>query len=253
MRQVYGLEEAWLGVTFPPLSGLPRVERVEREAFTAQGRAVPAMEGDETAIAFVSSGKSFPGHEVMIVNERGNEVPERVEGFLWFSGPSGTSGYFENPEATEKLMALGPAIREGEYAWLNSGDRAFQADGEIFITGGVKDIIIKGGRNLYPHEVEELAARAEGIRKGCVVAFGLTDEAAGTEKLVVVAETRERDAARRAALACAVTDLVARGLGLPPDRVELIPSGSIPKTSSGKLPRVRTKHLNLAGPVADGV
>jgi len=100
---------------------------------------------------------------------------------------------------------------------------------------------------LYPHEVEELAARAEGIRKGCIVAFGLTDEATGTEKLVVVAETREREATRRSALASAVTDLVSRGLGLPPDRVELIPPGSIPKTSSGKLRREETKQLYLAG------
>jgi len=113
-------------VTFPPLNRLPRVERVEREAFTAQGRAVPATENDETAIAFVSSGKSFPGHDVKIVDEQGNEVRERVEGFLWFRGPSGTSGYFENPEATAKLMPQGSAQREGEYPWLNSGDRAFQ-------------------------------------------------------------------------------------------------------------------------------
>src|SRR4029077_987975 len=128
-----------------------------------------------------------------------------------------------------------------------SGDRAYRADDEFFVTGRVKDIIIKGGRNLYPHEVEELAAHAEGIRKGCIVAFGLKDEASGTEKLVIVAETRERDAERRAALASAVTDLVSRGLGLPPDRVELIPPGSIPKTSSGKLRREETKQLYLAG------
>src|SRR5207253_11090977 len=85
------------------------------------------------------------------------------------------------------------------------------------------------------------------LRKGCVVAFGLRDEATGTGKLLVVAETRERDAARRLALASAVTDLVSRGLGLPPDRVELIPPGSIPKTSSGKLRREETKQLYLAG------
>src|SRR5437764_112182 len=116
----------------------------------------------------------------------------------------------------------------------------------------VEDIIIKGGRNLYPHEVEELTTRAEGIRKGCVVAFGLNDEASGTEKLVVVAETRERDAARRATIAAKVTEQVSQGLGLPPDRVELIPPGSIPKTSSGKLRREETKQLYLAGTLAAG-
>jgi len=244
---VYGLAESALGVTIPPLNRGPLVDRVERETFTAQGRAVPAAPDDETAIAFVSSGKALPRHEVRIVDERGNEVPDRTEGFLWFRGPSATTGYYRNPKATEALLPCGPARDAGEFAWVNSGDRAYRADGEIYVTGRVKDIIIKGGRNLYPHEVEELAARTEGIRKGCIVAFGLTDEATGTEKLVVVAETRERDAARRSALASAVMDLVSRGLGLPPDRVELIPPGSIPKTSSGKLRREETKQLYLAG------
>jgi 1-acyl-sn-glycerol-3-phosphate acyltransferase len=166
---------------------------------------------------------------------------------LWFRGPSATCGYYRNAKATEALLPLGPAPKEGEYAWVNSGDRAYRADGEIYVTGRVKDIIIKGGRNLYPHEVEELAARAEGIRKGCIVAFGLKDEGSGTEKLVVVAETRERDAARRGAIASSITESVTQGLGLPPDRVELIPPGSIPKTSSGKLRREETKQLYLAG------
>jgi fatty-acyl-CoA synthase len=244
---VYGLAEAALAVTVPPLNRGPLVDRVERETFTAQGRAVPTGPEDETAIAFVSSGKALAGHEVCIVDENGSEVPDRTEGFLWFRGPSATSGYYRNPKATEALLPRGPATSAEEYAWVNSGDRAYRADGEIYVTGRVKDIIIKGGRNLYPHEVEDLAARADGIRRGCIVAFGLADEAAGTEKLVVVAETRERDAARRAALASAVTDLVSRGLGLPPDRVELIPPGSIPKTSSGKLRREETKQLYLAG------
>ena len=244
---VYGLAESALGVTIPPLNRGPLVDRVERETFTAQGHAVPVEHEDETAIAFVSSGSALPRHEVRIVDERGDEVADRMEGFLWFRGPSATAGYYRNPKATEALLPHGPATSPDEYAWVNSGDRAYRADGEFYVTGRVKDIIIKGGRNLYPHEVEELAARADGIRKGCIVAFGLTDEASGTEKMVVVAETRERDAARRSALASTVTELVSQGLGLPPDRVELIPPGSIPKTSSGKLRREETKQLYLAG------
>jgi fatty-acyl-CoA synthase len=244
---VYGLAEAALAVTVPPLNRGPLVDRVDREKFAAQGLAVPAGHEDETAIAFVSSGKALRGHEVLIVDERGDEVADRTEGFLWFRGPSATAGYYRNPQATEALLPRGPATSPDEYTWVNSGDRAYRADGEFYVTGRVKDIIIKGGRNLYPHEVEELAARAEGIRKGCIVAFGLTDEAAGTEKLVVVAETRERDSTRRSELASTVTNLVSQGLGLPPDRVELIPPGSIPKTSSGKLRREETKQLYLAG------
>ncbi|MGB2643848.1 MAG: AMP-binding protein [Candidatus Acidiferrum sp.] len=249
---VYGLAEASLAVTVPPLNRGPLIDRIERDIFTAEGRAVPASEGDATAIAFVSSGKPVPRHDVRIVDAGGKEVADRTEGFLWFRGPSATSGYYQNAEATEKLLPLGPSTGDGEYPWVNSGDRAYRADGEIYVTGRVKDIIIKGGRNLYPHEVEELAARAEGIRKGCVVAFGVKDEASGTEKLIVVAESRERDAARRAAITAAVTEQVSQGLGLPPDKVELIPPGSIPKTSSGKLRREETKQLYLAGKLSQG-
>ena len=247
MLPVYGLAEASLGVTFPPLYRGPKVDRVERETFATQERAVPAAAGDENAIAFVSSGMALPGHEVLIADKNGNVVPERVEGFLWFRGASATSGYYRNGEATKILFAGGPAHAEGEYPWVLSGDRAYQADGEIYITGRVKDIIIKGGRNLYPHEVEELASRAEGTRKGCVVAFGLKGEETGTEKLVIVAESRERDRGKRVAVVAAINEQVSRGLGLPPDRVELIPPGSIPKTSSGKLRRDETKQLYLAG------
>jgi fatty-acyl-CoA synthase len=250
MLPVYGLAEASLGVTFPPLYRRPKIARVERETFATQGRSVPARLEDENAIAFVSSGVALPQHEVLITDKEGKPVPERTEGFLWFRGASATSGYYENEEATAKLFEGGPPVAEGEYPWVNSGDRAYQADGEIYITGRVKDIIIKGGRNLYPHEVEELASRVEGIRKGCVVAFGLQGEETGTEKLVIVAETREQDRAKRAAVAASINEMVSRGLGMPPDRVELIGPGSIPKTSSGKLRREETKQLYLAGTLA---
>ncbi|HVM74954.1 MAG TPA: AMP-binding protein [Candidatus Saccharimonadales bacterium] len=251
MLPVYGLAEASLGVTFPPQYRGPKVDRVERETFTSSGRAAPAKPDDENAIAFVSSGVAVPRHEVIIVDEGGNVLPERTEGFLWFRGASATSGYYMNPQATEKLFAGGPPVREGELPWVNTGDKAYQAEGEIYITGRVKDIIIKGGRNLYPHEVEELASRAEGIRKGCVVAFGLKGEETGTEKLVIVAESREEDRGKRGAIVAGINEQVSQGLGMPPDRVELIPPGSIPKTSSGKLRRDETKQLYLAGTLAN--
>jgi 1-acyl-sn-glycerol-3-phosphate acyltransferase len=246
---VYGLAESSLAVTAPPPGRGPLVDRIERETFESTGRAVPAAADDESAIAFVSSGSPLAGHEVRIVNDKDEEAPERTEGFLWFRGPSATAGYYRNAEATESLLPCG-ASEDGGFAWVNSGDRAYRADGEIYVTGRVKDIIIKGGRNLYPHEVEDLAGRAAGVRKGCVVAFGVKDEGSGTEKMIVVAESRERDAAKRAGIASRVTEEVAHGLGLPPDRVELLPLGSIPKTSSGKLRREETKRLYIAGALA---
>ncbi len=247
---VYGLAEASLGLTVPRLGQGPRVDRIERETFAGKGRAIPAAPGDAAAISFVSAGSPIPRHEIRIVDENDRELPERAEGFLWFRGPSAASGYYRNPAATEKLFPLGPPAGGSELAWVNSGDRAYRAAGEIYITGRVKDIIIKGGRNIYPHEAEELASRAEGVRKGCVVAFGLRDEGSGTEKLVIVAESRARDSASHAKIAAAMTELVTDGLGLPPDRIELLPPGSIPKTSSGKLRREETKRLYLGGKLA---
>ena len=153
--------------------------------------------------------------------------------------------------APRRSFSLGALPRlPKQFAWVDSGDRAYRADGEFYVTGRVKDIIIKGGRNLYPHELEELASRVDGIRKGCIVAFGLKDEGSGTEKLIIVAESRERVARKRAALAAALTDQISRGLGLPPDRVEIVPPGSIPKTSSGKLRREETRKLFVQGTLA---
>src|SRR5262249_54110098 len=146
---VYGLAEASLAVTVPPLDRGPLVDRIDRELFTSEGRALPASASDPAPISFVSSGVPLARHEVVIVDDRGNEVADRTEGFLWFRGPSATAGYYQNAQATDKLLPLGPARNPGDHAWVNSGDRAYRAEGEIFVTGRVKDIIIKGGRNLY--------------------------------------------------------------------------------------------------------
>src|ERR1019366_7378511 len=118
-----------------------------------------------------------------------------------------------------------------------SGDRGYRADGEIYITGRVKDIIIQAGRNLYPHEIEDIVAQVRGVRKGCVVAFGAADPVTGTERLVVVAETREREAAARGGDSQAITAQVSAAMGLPPDVVQVVGPNAIPKTSSGKLQR----------------
>lgn len=246
---VYGLAEASLAVTVPPLERGVLTDRIHRELFQSEGRAVPVSESEAASagtLAFVSAGRPIPRHEVRIVDAGGKDLPERTEGHLWFRGPSATQGYYRNPQATREIL-------RGD-GWVDSGDRAYLADGELYITGRVKDIIIKGGRNLYPHEVEEITGAVPGVRKGCVVAFGARDARSGTERMVVVAESRARalDTAARDALAREVTACVNESLGLPPDAVELVPPGSIPKTSSGKLRRTETKRLYLEGRLGRG-
>ncbi len=165
-----------------------------------------------------------------------------MEGQLWFRGPSATQGYYRNENATAALFPQTSAA-----GWINSGDRAYRADGEIYITGRVKDIIIHAGHNLYPHEIEDDVARVPGVRKGCVVAFGTANPAAGTERLVIVAETREKEPAARARIAQAIMAQVTALIGEPPDIVEVVAPNAIPKTSSGKLRRDETKRRFVSG------
>src|SRR5262249_54815207 len=183
--------------------------------------------------------RALPEHEVRLVDEAGRDVEERRVGRLVFRGPSMMAGYFEKPEASAAITLDG--------GWLDSGDLAYRADGELYVTGRVKDLIIKAGRNLVPQEIEEVAATVDGVRRGCVVALGAPNPATATESLVVVAETRATDSAQRERIAAAVTERVAEAIGVPPDAVVLVPPGAVPKTSSGKVQRAATRKLYLEG------
>jgi len=238
LTAVYGLAECTVGVLCPVPGRGPLIDRVEREAFVREGRAVPARDDDPHPLRFAACGPPLPGHEVRIADARGEPVGERIEGTLWFRGPSATSGYYRNPEETAKLV-------RGE--WLDSGDRAYLAGGDIYLTGRVKDIIIRGGRNIYPHEVEDAVGSQPGIRRGCVAVFGSPDPKSGTERLVVLAETRVSGEAERTALRDAVNRVVADVLGEPADEIVLAPPHTVLKTSSGKLRRAATRELFEAG------
>ncbi len=238
MAPVYGLAECAVGLAFPPLGRPPVIDRIDREALTRDGVAVRARADDATAIELVACGQALPGHEIRIVDETGRELDDRREGRLEFRGPSTTSGYFREDAKTRQLFHDG---------WLDSGDRAYVANGDIFITGRVKDVIIRGGHNIYPQELEEEVAAIQGIRKGGVVVFGSIDRVSGTERLVILAETRESDANARAILRARITDVAADIIGTPPEEVILAPPRTIPKTSSGKLRRSAAKTLYEEG------
>jgi 1-acyl-sn-glycerol-3-phosphate acyltransferase len=244
MAPVYGLAECSLALAFPPVGRGPVVDAVDRDVFQRTGRAVQVdaaliQADDEQALRFVSCGLPLSGHEVRIVDDSGREVGERQEGRLEFRGPSATSGYYRNPEATRKLL-------RGD-DWVDSGDRAYIAAGEVYITGRVKDIIIRAGRNLYPQELEEAVGEIPGVRKGCVAVFGSADAATGTERLVILAETRENDETAREALRGAIQERAVDLLGSPADEVVLAPPQTVPKTSSGKIRRAASRELYESG------
>lgn len=238
----YGLAESTVALTYPPYWRGPLVDSIERIAFETDGRAVPAKgSSSRDVLRFVANGRPLPGHEIRIVDEGRNPLPDRTRGRILFRGPCRTDGYFRNPEATE-------AVLDGD-GWMDSGDLGYVADGELYVTGRMKDCIIKGGRNIIPQDVEMAAWEVDGVRKGCVAAFGCADSATGTEKLVVVSETRVTDPARLERMRAGVTETVALRVGIPPDDVALAHPGFIPKTSSGKIRRVETRKLYEQGAV----
>lgn len=237
---VYGLAESSVGLAFPPLERGPRIDVIERNPFAREGKAVPATGTNTDTFSIPSCGRALPGHEIRIVDEAEYELPERRVGRLEFRGPSTTSGYYHNPEATAKLL------RDG---WLDSGDHAYMAEGEVFISGRVKDLIKRGGRNLYPYDLEEAAGNLPGIRKGCVAVFASPDPATGTERLVIMAETRERDESARAELRRTLNQSAIDVIGMPADDVVLVPPHSVLKTSSGKIRRLASREIYESGKV----
>ena len=234
LAPVYGLAECSVGLAVSPPGRGPLIDRVRREPLAVSGAAVPAGADDVHALQLVACGRPLPGHEVRIVDEAGRELPPRRVGRLEFRGPSTTRGYYRNAEASARL------IRDG---WLDSGDLAYLFDGDIVITGRLKDTIIRGGRNIYPYELEEAVGAIPGVRRGCVAVFGVAVAGQGTEKLVVVAESREAGDAARRELIGRINSLAVDLLGTPPDDVVLAPPHAVLKTSSGKIRRAGTREL----------
>jgi len=237
MRPAYGLAESSVALTFSPAGRPPRIDEVDRERFERAHEARPAGAGGP-ALRFVSCGVPLPRHAIRVVDRAGRPLEDRLEGRIQFRGPSVTRGYFQNPDATRAVMHDG---------WMDSGDLGYVADGELFVTGREKDLIIRGGRNLSAEEIEAITSTVPGIRAHCTAAFGVPDPATGSERLVVVAETRERDPGRREALERAVRDRLVTALGAPPDVVVIAGPRTVLKTSSGKIRRSATREAYLSG------
>ncbi|SFP73322.1 AMP-binding protein [Pseudomonas borbori] len=240
LAPVYGLAEATLGVAFPPIGRGLLIDWVRREPFQARGKAECAAPGSADALRFVSCGRPLPGHQVRIVDDQDIELPERCEGHLQFKGPSTTSGYFRNPPESQR-------VRHGE--WIDSLDLAYMAAGEIYLSGRAKDLIIRGGRNIYPYDVETAVGSLPGLRKGCVAVFGSGDPASASERLVVLAETNEKDALTRQRLQQQIRRIAVDLTGVPPDDIVLAPPHSVLKTSSGKIRRAASRELYERGEV----
>ena len=234
----YGLAENAVGLTCSPPGRGPVVDHIDRIALSHDGEAVPASASDESAMECVSCGRLLPGHELRIVDETGRELPDRREGRLQFRGPSATEGYFDNEAQTRSLF---------DGTWLESGDLAYCAEGDVFLTGRSKDLIIRAGRNIHPHEIEDAVGDLPDIRKNSVAVFGSIDRTSGTERIVVAAETDVTDPGQTDRLKQRINETVTDLLEMPPDTIVLAPPEAVPKTPSGKIRRAAARDLFEAG------
>jgi acyl-CoA synthetase (AMP-forming)/AMP-acid ligase II len=233
----YGMAEATLAISFDDVTKPFRTVVINRAEYEQFNLAVPAPGLDGTEVLeLVSCGKTFPNHEVAVINQYGAPLPEGEVGEIVMRGPSVTNGYYLNEEATLSLL---------ENGWLHTGDLGFFHDGELFVSGRKKDLIILNGRNYHPQAFEWEVEQIDGIRKGNVVAFSRAGE--NSEELVIVAEVKENQ--DRNALANSVRNRIHETSGVRVREVVLVDAGGLPKTSSGKLQRKKTSELYFDGTI----
>jgi fatty-acyl-CoA synthase len=241
LTPVYGLSEAALAVTFADLAGRYKSVRVEREPLARDGRAVVAGNG-VAATEIVSVGRPLAGFEIELRDPAGHVVGEGRVGRLHVRGPSLFREYLGRPEATRAALVDG---------WLDTGDLGFLNDGELYLTGRAKDVLIVRGRNHSPVDVERAVDEIAGVRRGCAVAVSTRGANDPTERLLLFVEHRKGiDDALCAALASRCREAVAAATGLALDEVHVLAPGTLPRTSSGKLRRSETLRRHEAGELA---
>jgi len=233
----FGMAEVAIGGAFPaPLAGMA-TDCVDRRVLETERYAAPMDPGAEGSRRLPLLGRPVPGLEIRIVDpDTGALLREREVGELEIRGTSVTPGYYKRPDANADLFHDG---------WLCTGDLAYLLDGQLVVCGRIKDVIVVGGRNLFPEDVERAVGHLEGVRAGNVIAFGVEGDR-GRESLVVVAESRavEEDlvAVRRQ-----VAERVRDAVGVPAKDIVLVGPGTLPKTSSGKLQRSLCKQYYRDG------
>jgi acyl-CoA synthetase (AMP-forming)/AMP-acid ligase II len=242
----YGMAESSLAVAFSELGEGMKTISVHGPTLWASGEAKLVSEVDENAVRLVSCGRPFPDHSIRIfsgddaLSER--PLPENVVGEIRIAGPSVMHGYWEDAERTREAFA-------GKF--LRTGDLGFMNDGHLYICGRSKELVIVNGRNYYPQDMEWEAGKVTGVRKGNVVAFGARDPSGverDRERVVLAFEVQEPERlGQSASLVADVRKAVQEGMGLTLDDVVALPPGALPKTSSGKLQRAKTRELYETG------
>ncbi len=243
MCPAYGLAEVGVGLTLTPLGRGPRVDVLERDPLQASGDVVRAAPGQVNAVAVVGCGTAAPGYELRVTDAHGHPLHKVHEGRIQCRGPSATRGYFGDAAASRALWSHG---------WLDTGDLGYVRNGELFLTGRAKDLIIRGGRNLHPEDLEQALAELAGVDPDGVAAFASVDPDHGTERIVVVIETALETSGARDALRVEIGRRAAEVVGAAPDEIVLVPGGSILRTPSLKIRRGATRTAFEGGLFSPG-
>ncbi|MCL2451041.1 MAG: AMP-binding protein, partial [Polyangiaceae bacterium] len=242
----YGMAESSLAVAFSELGEGMKTISVDGPTLWGSGEVKMVAEDDDNAVRLVSCGREFPDHTIRVFSASDSlsehPLPEHVVGEIRIAGPSVMRGYWEDAERTREVFA-------GRF--LCTGDLGFLSEGRVYICGRSKELVIVNGRNYYPQDMEWEAGKVDGVRKGNVVAFGARDPSGverDRERVVLAFEVQEPERLHQAAsLVADVRRAVQQGMGLTLDDVVALPPGAIPKTSSGKLQRAKTRELYETG------
>jgi fatty-acyl-CoA synthase len=237
----YGLAECTLGVSFSKRYDGIVTDLVDEDVLTGAGLMAPreGAAGIKRYRAIVNCGKPLPGYDIEIRHTDGHAMGERRIGKLYVRGPSVMTGYFRDQEATDACL---------ENGWLDTGDMAYLSEGDIYIVGRMKDLIIINGKNHWPQDIEWAVEQLPGLKNGDIAAFGITTQS-GEELPAVLVQCRMSDLSERADFKASVHARVKQITGMN-CVVELVAPRSLPRTSSGKLSRTKARTLYLSGELA---
>lgn len=235
LQTCYAMAENVFGVTQSVLQGQPTVESIDQAAFIEKQVARPAS-GTSSALQMMSSGRPLANTQVCILDAGGSRVADSVVGEIALQSDCMLTGYFNRPDADRE------AFRDG---WYLTGDYGYLSHGELYVTGRKKDLIIVGGKNIYPHDLEALSYEIPGIHAGRSVAFGVFNEELGTEDVYMVAETDTDDAGQQTRLEQLVLQHVAKRSAVALRQVRVVGPRWIRKTSSGKTARAANRQKFL--------
>jgi len=231
----YAMAENVFAVTQDGIRKAVTYDRINLEHFQHRKYAKPAS-AEEKSIVMVSAGKPIENTDVRIIDTAGKTLSERYLGEIVIRSDCMLTGYYNRKDETEKSFLDG---------WFKTGDLGYIAGGELYISGRKKDLIIVGGKNIYPQDIETLVSEIRGVHPGRVVAFGVYNEEKGTEDVVVIAEYEEKFASRISEITSQIRQIVTKSSAIALRTVYLVPEKWLIKTSSGKIARSANKEKFL--------